>query len=1626
MEWKCFLNHSTKGIIYAEHSMYKSISAVYTTQNKSVRDFRINPVCSGAINMFSLDAKDRFLRVLPGRLRIEICRLKGNRKIAEELSKQFSAMNGVNKVDPCPISGRLLLLFNEKQISLQDIYHRIHCFENQILHKTSDDEYREGPSQQVSERGAEAKQEVAPTAEMEAHSDVPLKSSYAYQHLMPDVVPESMRTIPKVESEGGRVSERVPLPLAISMGGLAVLGVKQLLMGRSALARSPAPFYLSGLVSVITGYPFLSRGVRKWSRGDKWNSDLFLGTSALALALIRENLVVLAGLSLLQYVNWKRGQSVIDGRQTIDSLPPQIKEYSEKAGKWGMIAAGTTWALTRDPLRGIAVLLAANPRPATIPAVYAWNQAELVSNEKDHVIPCNGSLAQLAQTKTLLIEDSTQLFNKEIHEIECMTSEHDEDKLICLAASLLRSSNHPWREEVWNKAKQSCRTIRTAFHVEEEVEGIKGKINDSRVFIGSYDYLVQHGIACSDYHLEAKRFARKGAEVLFVAKQVNKTDHCLGLLVRKQDTTTEYGGLLKRYIEKGWQVALSRNSIHVAPSFFSSYGIDTNWLSLQEGEMLERIAAQRQIGEDVLFVSCDEQSHISELLKEAGVPSIELHQLESIWETVEYAQQIEQTVNQHFSITKKWNLVGSALATLGMLSAPVVNLAADALSLVFLSRAKKVSEHYAGFNMNASRQEVAVTADSASWYTVPREQILDRFNVNQQLGLTHEQVALSRNIHGMNQLESRKSTPWLVSYLGQFKEFTTLILLGTTALSLFTGGVFDGIAMGAILLANAAVGTIQERKAEKVVESLNQFQPPICKAIRDGQQQEISAADLVPGDIVCLEAGDRVPADLRIISAWNLQVNESALTGESLPVEKYESEIREGSPLTERKNMLYMGTDICGGKGIALVVQTGMNTEMGHLMSLLKTNEKEVTPLQEKVTSISKKFVKGALIAGGLVFLTGLMRGVPITQMITTSVTLAASAIPEGLPVTITIALSAGIFRMAKKKALIRKLSALETLGRTTIICSDKTGTLTKNEMTVKSIATVGRLWSVTGNGYEPIGEIEELSNEVAATAIMQQTETYSGASNQPEMLRILQIGLLCNNSRLEQMDGHWKIKGDPTEGALLTLAAKAGMWKENSDHWHRSSEVPFDSHTGKMSVVCKDKGTTTECFVFSKGAVESILRHCNRFQANGRLYPLSDEQKEHILRQNEKLSGEALRVLGFAYRPTHDHEDVKGIDEKEMIYVGMVGMMDPPKPDVENNIREAYSLGIKPVMITGDHPITAIAIAKQLGIYKGLDKVVAGYELERMSDEELIDIVEDVSIFARVTPEHKLRIVKAFQKRGHIVAMTGDGVNDTPAIKQANVGIAMGRTGTEVTKETADMVLQEDHFGSIVEGVKEGRTIIGNIRKALGCLLTGNLAEILVTSAAVMIGLPIPLVPIQILLMNLLTDALPAMVLAVNPGNKTKLTKRTDIVDKELYQKVITKGVLLGAGALGLFGASLAAGAPIAVAQSVAFATLVAGQLIQTFSWRQEGTEETVRDWSKDKFLIGALGVSWLALMAALYVPPVAQFFHTAPLAWKYWIPIFAVAGSISILSKPLLSLVSRVGSKPQIPLGNPAIAVA
>jgi Ca2+-transporting ATPase len=1501
--------------------------------------------------------KERWIRFLPGRLRVEVYGLKGNRSNAQKLEKTFSHLEGISIVRASADTGRLLVTFDEGKISSHLICQHLQRYEEEYFIERHPDSIRcvdKASMQEVATASAAVEVQAA--------------------------IPETFTVVP---GEKQSKSEAPPAVLTASVIGLGVLGVKQAFMGKSSLAANAGLFHAAGMLSIITGYPMLKKGFENLSRNGSVSADLVLGSAAVALALVRENLLALAGASLIQFLHWQRKKNQEEHHDPSFYLSKKTKAYADRATKWAFGLAGLTYAVTRNPLVTMGVLLAANPRPCLAAEEYNWKQAEHTVREQGLLLPRNQTLRNLAELDHLVIEDTSLLFSREERGLSCISNE-SEDKIWCLAGSLLSKSNHPFTHEIVAKAEKTGRTKRTPFDLEETAEGIKGKINGQEVAFGTMRFMQRNGVDCQEYELAAKRHKRSGCDVYFLSKNRK----CLGLILSKCPVTLTQAG--------NQVVHMQTKFPHLKVAFQSdSLGLHKEgWLQKKNWELLDptTLPVSGPAEQTSLLVTKEPSD-----APHGYLPSIPLENLAALEEGLSIANEIEQMNDRHRKWTVMWNILGTALVIPGRLAAPLVNLMSDALKLVMLTRSKKASDVRVSRKMaKASIPKVGEVA----WHALSEEELLIRLQTNRSTGLSEEAVVEFRSLHGLNQVKPPEKPHWFMTFLKQFSEFTTLILIGTAAVSILSGDVFDGLAMTAVLLANAVISVVQEKKAGKVVDALNQFQPPMSKVIRNGQERELSASQLVPGDLVVLEAGDRVPADIRILEDWNLEVNEAPLTGESLAVKKSAGITPWDSPLAERTNMLYMGTNVTRGKSVGLVVETGMNTEIGYLTSLLKEDEQQRTPLQDRVTSISKKFVKGAFLAGSLVFVVGLLRGNSLRQMVSTSVALIASAIPEGLPVTITIALSAGIYRMSRRNAVIRKLSAFETLGRVTVICSDKTGTLTKNEMTVTKVATVNKKWNVTGEGYSPVGEIL-LTHGIKETA-------------DEDLNKLLQIGVFCNNSQLIQEGDQWLVKGDPTEGALLSLSHKAGLTSETLSQWKRRHEIPFDSFHGTMSVVCDDDKNHSGCFLMSKGSIEAILKKCSHYQVNGQICPLTEEVKEQILHQNHEFASQALRVLGFAYRPLHQGESFTEDKHRDLIYVGMVGMIDPPKAEVEEAIQEAYRLGVKPVMITGDHPVTAIAIGRQLGMYREGDRVVTGSELDQLTDDQLTSIVSSISIFARVSPEHKLRIVQAYQHAGHTVAMTGDGVNDAPAIRKANVGIAMGRTGTEVTKQTADMVLKEDHFGTIVDGVKESRTIISNIRKAIGCLLTGNLAEILVSSLAVIAGLPIPLVPVQILLMNLLTDALPAAVLAVNPGNKKLITERQNIVDKRLYQKVAVRGLVLGLGALGLFAGSLAMGAPLAVARTMAFATLVAGQLMQTFSWRQENGQH-FSDWTRDRFFMGALGISWAALLAVMYVPALAQIFHTAPLQVHQMAFVILVGGSVSLLSKPLIDAFALAGGRPQ-----------
>ena len=725
--------------------------------------------------------------------------------------------------------------------------------------------------------------------------------------------------------------------------------------------------------------------------------------------------------------------------------------------------------------------------------------------------------------------------------------------------------------------------------------------------------------------------------------------------------------------------------------------------------------------------------------------------------------------------------------------------------------------------------------------------------------------------YGPNKLTDATPVPWWRNLLAQFNQLVIWILLAATVLSGILGDWIEASAIFAIILLNALLGFFQERKAEEALSSLQKLSSPTAKVVRDGALHSIAAQELVPGDLVELEAGDRVPADLRLIRTFGLKTQEAALTGESTPVEKEAAAVvAENATIGERLNMTFMGTSAVAGKGRGVVAAGAMQSELGRIAAFLQTEEREPTPLQKRLEELGRVLIFACLALVAVIFVLQLVRGEKLAHTFLMAVSLAVAAVPEGLPAVVTIALALGLQRMVKRNALIRRLASVETLGSVTVICSDKTGTLTRNEMTVTEIVAGGRSYHVTGTGYAPEGEFIAREADRADPQI------------DPDLALALTIASWCNNAQLKspnETSERWRIVGDPTEGALIVAARKAGITRDT--HRRVIHEIPFDSERKLMSVVVRD--AERGAAIYTKGAPEILLDRCASEQRDGDIAPLSPARREQLLQLSRAMADRALRVLGLATRGTN--EQAKDYREQDLIFAGLVGMIDPPREEARVAVAKCRSAGIRPVMITGDHPATALAVARQSGIAGEQELAVSGAELDAFSDEELSAGVDTVSVYARVSPEHKLRVVKALRARGQVVAMTGDGVNDAPAVKMADIGIAMGITGTDVTKEASDMVLTDDNFASIVNAVEEGRGIYDNIQEFVHYLLSCNASEIALVLFAALIDWPVPLLPIQLLWINLVTDGLPALALAMEkPASGCHATPSASVEGAILY----------------------------------------------------------------------------------------------------------------------------------------------
>ncbi|MCY8908929.1 calcium-translocating P-type ATPase, SERCA-type [Bacillus atrophaeus] len=883
------------------------------------------------------------------------------------------------------------------------------------------------------------------------------------------------------------------------------------------------------------------------------------------------------------------------------------------------------------------------------------------------------------------------------------------------------------------------------------------------------------------------------------------------------------------------------------------------------------------------------------------------------------------------------------------------------------------------------------------FHEMEQTDLVEATNTSMKQGLTEKEVKKRLETHGPNELQEGKKTSALVLFFSQFKDFMVLVLLAATLISGFLGEYVDAIAIIAIVFVNGILGFFQERRAEQSLQALKELSTPHVMALREGSWAKIPSKELVPGDIVKFASGDRIGADVRIVEAKSLEIEESALTGESLPVVKHADKLKKPDvSLGDITNMAFMGTIVTRGSGVGIVVGTGMKTAMGKIADMLESAGTFSTPLQRRLEQLGKILIVVALLLTVLVVAVGVIQGHDLYSMFLAGVSLAVAAIPEGLPAIVTVALSLGVQRMIKQKSIVRKLPAVETLGCASIICSDKTGTMTQNKMTVTHVWSGGKTWNVSGVGYEPKGAFTLNGKETSA-------------DHHKPLQQMLLYGALCNTSIIEKKDGEYILDGDPTEGALLTAARKAGFSNDFvQSHYRVIEEFPFDSDRKMMTVIVEDRDKKQ--YVITKGAPDVLMQRSANIFYDGSAELFTKGRKSEADAVLKHLASQALRTIAVAFKPLKAGEKpTMEQAENDLTLLGLSGIIDPPRPEVRQAIKECREAGIKTVMITGDHVETAKAIAKDLRLLPKRGKIMDGQMLNELSSEELAGVVDDVYVFARVSPEHKLKIVKAYQENGHIVAMTGDGVNDAPAIKQADIGVAMGITGTDVAKEASSLVLVDDNFATIKSAIKEGRNIYENIRKFVRYLLASNVGEILVMLFAMLLALPLPLVPIQILWVNLVTDGLPAMALGMDQpeGDVMKRKPRQPkegVFARKLGWKVISRGFLIGIATLLAFIIVYHRNPEnLAYAQTVAFATLVLAQLIHVFDCRSE-TSIFDRNPFENLYLIGAVLSSILLMVIVIYYPALQPIFHTVPIKPGDWllvigmsaIPTFLLAGSL------------------------------
>lgn len=1320
-------------------------------------------------------------------------------------------------------------------------------------------------------------------------------------------------------------------------------------------------------------------------------------------------------------------------------LSPDSETLADKLVPWSIGVALLTVLLTRDLSRGLAVLLAGCPVAIALSRHTALGSALGVAVRDGVYIQDTRFLEAAAQADTVLLDapGTITATAPRIEEITVLDRAHTRVDIVELAASATLLIKVPVAEALADQARREGGRLRLAQTQITEEGGFRATIDGFQVLVGNDSLMAREQIKLSRGSLRSRRMRQTGHSVLYVAvngRLVGMVGYSEQVRPESVETIAMLRAVGVEHIE-----AVAGGGQELGP-LIDRLGLNERWTTTGPDDKLALVRRLQNDGRRVMMVGSGKEVGQAMAAANVGVTLgsvtgensvasdivVKGKDLRKIPYLIHLSKHTRDVIRQNFALSAGLSFAGVALAVGRMLS-PVtammllnVSTAAVLLNSARILRIKPVSCDSA-FNLQRFRSpeaDIAAPAPPALVFPVlqpgaagqavqedfaadPADKACERLTTSGQFGLSEREVLLRREKYGPNMLEKAERPGFWKMFFGQFKDFMVQVLLGAAGLSFVLGRGKDAVLTLAIVVANAVLGVVQEQKAEKSLDALQRMAAPQAQVIREGRTRKIASDELVPGDVIVLEAGDRVPADARLLTSWRFEAEEASLTGETIPAKKEAGLICEsGTCLGDRKNMVFMGTAITRGRATAVVVATGMSTEMGRIARLIEDSEENITPLQRRLEEVGKFIVYGCLGVSAIVFGVGLLRGVPGLYMLQTAASLAVAAIPEGLSAIVLVALAMGVQRMSKRNIIIRRLASIETLGCATVICSDKTGTLTKNEMTVRKIYTAGKTWAVSGEGYSPNGTIEAL-------------DAPGNASDELALRQTLLAGAVCNNARLVHqkmgsndkvvsMDKHksigWRVEGDPTEGAMLVAAAKTGLWRQALEKSYQCLwENPFESERRMMSVLC---ASNDQHILFCKGAPDKIIEACTHYLDGDTVKSMDAVTRRALLQANLSMASEALRVLALAYRPVDRDRIQDEPDELEtgLIFTGLMGLIDPPRLEVPAAISKCRQAGVKVVMITGDHPETATAIAREIGLWRPGDRIVNGVELDNMSDQQLTAIVSNVSVYARTSPHHKLRIVKALKSKGYIVAMTGDGVNDAPAIKSADIGIAMGRTGTDVTKEAASITLSDDNFATIVKAMEEGRSIYANIRKAIRYLVATNIGEVVLMMLAVVVGLPLPLIPIQLLWLNLVGDGLPAVALVNDPpaGNIMQQPPRSadhSVFAGGLGRKIISRGLSIGLVSLALFAWKLRSGAGLIYARTLVLVQIALSQFLHIFDCRLEKYSGRVGVFS-NLWLVAAVALSLAMVVGIVHIPALHAVFGTTTLGLGDWLTavLFAV----------------------------------